>query len=248
MIGSVAMQRSGTPLILLAAILLVAAALVVFLRFDPFDWLAKEPPTADAPADEATPAESPEPAADATTSSDAQPVAAAQPTAETQSATEGPAPADATPAGRSSRTVQRGDTLSGVAGEVWDNPYLWPVLLAANQDAIGNPDLLRPGQTIVIPSRPSTRATADSSLLSAHVLAYRRYRDYGAHAIRHSEQLGNSWVLSIGKRLENKALWVLYSGLRFDPGILDSFADEIDRADRQTVNGFVDRFGLPTDK
>ncbi len=49
-------------------------------------------------------------------------------------------------------TVQSGDTLSGIAQAMYGNAALWHDLYEANQDEIGgNPNLIRIGQTLVIP-------------------------------------------------------------------------------------------------
>ena len=52
-------------------------------------------------------------------------------------------------------TVQRGDTLSAIAAResVYGNSLLWPLLWAANREAIPDPHRLRAGQTLKI--RPS---------------------------------------------------------------------------------------------
>ena len=46
-------------------------------------------------------------------------------------------------------TVKAGDTLSTIAGRLWDNPTLWRLLADAN--TIVNPRLLEPGQVLAVP-------------------------------------------------------------------------------------------------
>jgi nucleoid-associated protein YgaU len=54
-------------------------------------------------------------------------------------------------------TVQAGDTLSGIADETMGDAAHWPRLYRANQDTIADPNLIYPGQHLVIPS-PSAPA------------------------------------------------------------------------------------------
>jgi nucleoid-associated protein YgaU len=51
------------------------------------------------------------------------------------------------------RMVRRGDTLSSIAGEEYDNPTLWRPIAEANR--IDNPRLLTPGSRLIIPSLSS---------------------------------------------------------------------------------------------
>ena len=46
--------------------------------------------------------------------------------------------------------VQRGDTLSGIAGEKYDDPAMWRVI--AEENDIDNPLDLEPGTVLVIPA------------------------------------------------------------------------------------------------
>ncbi len=48
------------------------------------------------------------------------------------------------------RTVRRGDTLSGIAAEVYRDPTLWRPIATANR--LTNPRALSPGQVLVIPT------------------------------------------------------------------------------------------------
>src|SRR5262249_41217282 len=47
-------------------------------------------------------------------------------------------------------TVKAGDTLSAIAGRLWDNPTLWRLL--ADENTIVNPRLLEPGRVLTVPS------------------------------------------------------------------------------------------------
>lgn len=53
-----------------------------------------------------------------------------------------------------SHTVQAGDTLSHIAKQVYGDANAWDAIFQANRDQIEDPDLIRPGQVLKIPSRP----------------------------------------------------------------------------------------------
>jgi nucleoid-associated protein YgaU len=50
-------------------------------------------------------------------------------------------------------TVRKGDSLWWIAKykDVYNDPYLWPIIYEANKDIIKNPKLLYPGQELGIP-------------------------------------------------------------------------------------------------
>lgn len=47
--------------------------------------------------------------------------------------------------------VQKGDTLSKIAEEVYGDKMLYPQIFEANRDILSDPDKIRPGQTLRIP-------------------------------------------------------------------------------------------------
>lgn len=47
--------------------------------------------------------------------------------------------------------VRPGDTLSGIAYRNYGNVALWPYIFAANRNQIYNPNLIYPGQVLVLP-------------------------------------------------------------------------------------------------
>lgn len=63
-----------------------------------------------------------------------------------------------------SYTVRKGDTLWGIAGVKMGNPNNWPLLYALNQDKLKNPDVIRPGEVLSVPTKiavsPSPAAPA----------------------------------------------------------------------------------------
>ncbi|MBI4861995.1 MAG: LysM peptidoglycan-binding domain-containing protein [Candidatus Riflebacteria bacterium] len=54
--------------------------------------------------------------------------------------------------------VQKGDSLSAIAQRFYGSYFLWPLIFQANRDKIANPDLIYPGQVLVIPPLDPTRA------------------------------------------------------------------------------------------
>lgn len=50
-------------------------------------------------------------------------------------------------------TVQRGDSLSRIAKELYGDASEWRHIFEANRDIITNPDLIHPGQVLRIPQR-----------------------------------------------------------------------------------------------
>ena len=49
-------------------------------------------------------------------------------------------------------TVQSGDTLSKIAQEVYGDPMKYPVIFEANKPMLTDPDLIYPGQMLIIPA------------------------------------------------------------------------------------------------
>ena len=52
-----------------------------------------------------------------------------------------------------SYTVVKGDTLSKIAKQFYGNANRWKRIYEANTDQITNPDLIKPGQVLVIPPK-----------------------------------------------------------------------------------------------
>ncbi len=47
--------------------------------------------------------------------------------------------------------VKRGDSLSKIAKQMYGDMKLWKKIYEANRDKIKNPDLIHPGQELIIP-------------------------------------------------------------------------------------------------
>ena len=54
-------------------------------------------------------------------------------------------------AGASHYTVQKGDTLSHIAKHHYGKASGWHAIFDANRDQLDDPDLIRPGQVLIIP-------------------------------------------------------------------------------------------------
>lgn len=54
-------------------------------------------------------------------------------------------------------TVNKGDTLSKIAKEFYGSANRWHEIYDANRDQISNPDLIKPGQVLKIPTGVKTK-------------------------------------------------------------------------------------------
>jgi len=65
-------------------------------------------------------------------------------------------------------TVARGDSLWVISGkgEIYGNPYQWPLIYKANQDKIEDADLIYPGQDLTI-TRGASAAEVDAAVSHA---------------------------------------------------------------------------------
>ncbi len=85
--------------------------------------------------------------------------------AENGTISEGGASASGTMAGSDSYQVIRGDNLWNISGkgEVYANPYQWPLIYKANRDKINDADLIFPGQVFAI-DRNASSADMDAAV------------------------------------------------------------------------------------
>lgn len=273
-------QRSGLPLMILAGVAFVIAAVVVLLVANPFARTAREQtpvpaePSATRPAEEPQSAERPSSERDDAEAAEPEPT---EPDTEPAPITEpDPTPADsgarAEPQPAPARTqpdplavasdqesipadtyvVRGGDTLFDVARGIWGDPWLWPLILDANEGMIRDPDYLRPGQQLRIPAWVTLESGLTTEqrrrLAEAHVIAYEHYRRLGSDAVGLGAGQPAWWLAQLGRIRLNKAHWVLYSGLRYDEELLARFDSEIRTEDAAQVQAFVDRFGLPPNR
>jgi protein involved in polysaccharide export with SLBB domain len=62
--------------------------------------------------------------------------------------------------GREVHEVVRGETLWGIADGVYAAAWRWPEIYEANRDQVADPDLIRPGQRLVLPRGATALAAA----------------------------------------------------------------------------------------
>jgi hypothetical protein len=237
-------QRSGIPLMIIALITLLLAAAAVVLIFDPFGWLGTqrdqvaETEDTQTPAEDVEPAPEPEPGPEPVEEPEPKPVQEEDP-AVTQS--------QVIPA--SQYRVSQRDTLSEISASYWGDPNLWPLLYQENQSSVVDPDFLRPGQTISIPewiaSGSPITGQYQRAISEAHITAHKMYDALGEDAIGLGAGQPQWWLQRLGRERANKALWVLYSGLRYNRELLSQYGDELDRETVLQIERYIERFGYP---
>lgn len=79
-----------------------------------------------------------------------------------------PAAEEPVTTGAETYTVQRGDSLWHISGrgDVYGNPYQWPLIYKANTDKINDADLIYPGQNLTI-DRSASSAEIDAAVRHA---------------------------------------------------------------------------------
>ena len=120
--------------------------------------------------------------------------------------------------------IASGDSFSVIARSVWGNIHLWPYIYDSNKENYPDPDILRPGDNILIPQKPDPVTQIDkieSSILSA----YRRYRSL----IEEQQNSPRNAMRVISSR------YVLAGGERLSPSFLDRYKDKIRPEDIRRV-------------
>ncbi|QEN09754.1 HU family DNA-binding protein [Oceanispirochaeta crateris] len=109
-----------------------------------------------------------------------------------------------------SYNILPGDSFSLLAQKSWGNIHLWPYLYKQNRTIFPDPDLVRPGDSIIIPPQPDE--VKDQELIEDSILmAYRRYRELM------EEQSENPRNI----RRQRSAEYVLLGGERLYPTFLE---------------------------
>jgi hypothetical protein len=108
-----------------------------------------------------------------------------------------------------------------------------------NVETLSDPDLLRPGRELTI----STRPTATSEIVDAHVLAYQKYRELGDAAVATGREQNSAAWIQRGRIRVNNAHWLLYSGLRYDRDLLDKVRGRVQERDIAVVRRFIELYG-----
>ena len=65
--------------------------------------------------------------------------------------------ASTAPSAAQTYTVNKGDTLSKIAKEFYGSANRWHEIYDANRDQISNPDLIKPGQVLKIPTGATSK-------------------------------------------------------------------------------------------
>ncbi|MDA3958925.1 HU family DNA-binding protein [Oceanispirochaeta sp.] len=121
-----------------------------------------------------------------------------------------------------------GDSFSLLAQKRWGNITLWPYLYSKNISVFSDPDLVRPGDSIIIPTQPVLDKD-QSQIEDSILMAYKRYRDLI------SEQIGNPR----NPRREISADYVLLGGEQLYPRFLDRNKSSIRVEDIRRVEKLI---------
>jgi nucleoid-associated protein YgaU len=169
-------SRGGLVPLIAALLLVGAGAAFLFSRWEPFTAANRPVPTpGDHGQEGATPTQGPSaaPTTAPTTAAEPSALATEAPSAAPSGAMvahPGATPAHAKPSAHPGviaavtqppkavvRTyrVKAGDSLSAIARDRLGNLERWHELYAANQDQVANPDVIHPGETLVLPETPT---------------------------------------------------------------------------------------------
>ncbi len=103
-----------------------------------------------------------------------------------------------------SYSIETGDSFSLLAQRSWGNIYLWPYLYSRNSTSFPDPDLVRPGDSIVIPPEPD-RTRDQIRIEDSIIFAYTRYRELieeqASSARNPNREISAGYVLLGGERL-----------------------------------------------
>jgi len=64
--------------------------------------------------------------------------------------------------GASSYTVKKGDTLSDISRQAYNNGFYYPIIMLASQGVVINPDKIRPGMELTLPDLDRNKANVNS--------------------------------------------------------------------------------------
>jgi hypothetical protein len=123
--------------------------------------------------------------------------------------------------GQKEYKVVAGDTVSTITLRQWGNVVLWPDLYTSNKWIHNDPDLILPGELVMIFDKLGNNATQFSEqdkqyLLEAYIKVYKMYRDLG------EKRNASKW-------------YTLGLALRVEPTFFELYANEIDERDIQMV-------------
>lgn len=103
-------------------------------------------------------------------------------------------------------TIQKGDTLWDISDSKLDDYFLWPKLWNVNPD-IENPDLIYPGNTIIIPSREELMKMPSPAVKRKPFTYKPKTRKQEAkHIFVHRKKLGTNYI--VDRNLFIKSGWI----------------------------------------
>lgn len=121
-------------------------------------------------------------------------------------------------------TVKSGDTIFDISDRYWNNKYLWPDLYILNKNSISDPDLIYPGDKLLIYEKlgdpEKFNKKQRQKIVEAFIGVYRIYRSFGEKDI----EAGN---IKKGEKRITDARWTLYTALRYDKDLLKKYKDAI---------------------
>jgi nucleoid DNA-binding protein len=121
--------------------------------------------------------------------------------------------------------IEPGDSFSLLAQKSWGNIYLWPYLYRRNSSSFPDPDLVKPGDNIVIPPQPD-KENDQIRIEDSILFAYQRYRSLISE--QENSPRNPNRELSAG--------YVLLGGERLYPSFLDRKKTEIRIEDIRKVD------------
>jgi hypothetical protein len=92
--------------------------------------------------------------------------------------------------GAQSRTVTKGETLSGISRNVYNNGFYFPLIMLASKDVVSDPDKIEPGMKLTIPdlqknlNDPKARASIKEYLKEVAAIEDKRKRPEDAKGLR----------------------------------------------------------------
>ncbi|MBI4978687.1 MAG: LysM peptidoglycan-binding domain-containing protein [Spirochaetes bacterium] len=117
--------------------------------------------------------------------------------------------------GTSDYSVKYRDSLWFLAKKFYGNGFYWPFIYAQNLERLKNPDMILPGQKLVIPKLPQDLLSDRNERIPANVRTGLAESYFEIHEI----------YISVGQ-LEH-ARWMLYLADRFDPSLVESKRDTV---------------------
>jgi nucleoid DNA-binding protein len=144
-------------------------------------------------------------------------------------------------------TVKPGDSIFSIANAFWNNPYLWPDLFLLNESKYTDPDLIFPGDQLVIYEKlgDPDHFSKDQRdrIVQAYVGVYRIYRSLGEADILKGTETGNKALSEYGAKRKADSLWTLFTAVHYDKNLLSKYKDAIYPEDRDQIKEYIKLYG-----